>query len=183
MQDADEAFGIGQAVGTAALGEAQNAVGSDLGNTLSQAEGALGSVQDADEVLGVGQAVGTAALGEAQQAVGSDLGTVTDFTLDGVQRANDELGFGETLGDIEEEANDVLGYASSEGAIGGGQLQKGCRLERGSSSVGSRPGECFREPECNEVCYDGEEEECSISNEEVCRTVPEQVIFTTSRFL
>ena len=171
MQDADEAFGIGQAVGTAALGEAQNAVGSDLGNTLSQAEGALGSVQNADEVLEVGQ------------AVGSDLGTVTDFTLDGVQRANDELGFGETLGDIEEEANDVFGYASSEGAIGGGQLQKGCRLERGSSSVGSRPGECFREPECNEVCYDGEEEECSISNEEVCRTVPEQVIFTTSRFL
>ena len=146
----------------------------DIGNTVSQAEGALGSVQDADEAFGLGQAVGTAAIGEAQQVealgLGQDLGPITDFTL----------------GDVESQANDAFSYANSGNAIGdvqrqangalGGQPQKGCRLERGSS-VGSRPGECFREPECEEVCYDGDEEECSISNEMVCRTVPDQVIF------
>ena len=158
-------------------------IGNTVGSTISQAEGALGSVQDADEALGIGQAVGTAALGEAQQAVGpADLGTVTDLTLDGVQQANDELGFGQTFGDIEKEAEGVLGLPDSRNAIsGGGKRQKGCRLERGNN-VGSRSGDCFREPECNEVCFDGEEEECSVSNERVCQTMNDQVIFTTIPF-
>ena len=120
-----------------------------VSNTLSQAESAVNTiVEDPNEALGIGQAV----VGEAEQALGSsDLGAVTDFTLDTVDQASsDELASGD-IGRLPFPDYTLSGLSSNE---------KGCRLERRDSSAGYLPGECFREPECKEVCYDGEGDEC-----------------------
>ena len=140
---------------------------NNLGNAISQAEAVVGEAEqvideggfDIPAVAGAdGQFVDEgrfdipagvgSSISQAGQALGSaDLDAVTDFTLDS---ADADL---------------------STGITG----QKGCRLERRDNSEGTLPGECFREPECNEVCEASDGEDCTISDEVVCRTVSDPV--------